>query len=1004
MKKGVILFLILFSFIFVSGVYGLSSNIIDYGITEEDSSTSLCFPGGLQSCSIYNYASNTQLLIGDSVGDDMDDLIINLEYHPQDNPSSSCFNSIGSNSGAVEQVRIKYPISSGVECNVLLTNNGGRVCCPVLYVLSVTKSGSGTITSNPSGINCGTTCSASYASGTSVTLTATPASGYYLSAWGGCDSTSGNTCTVSMTGAKSVSVNFAQTTTSYFLSVDKYIGNNKNGIGGAVTSTSNPTQTNQINMPSSSTLTGMSVSYNSGTSVTLTATASSGYVFSGWSGCTSTSENVCTVSITSTKYVNATFNVAPPNNYQLSVTKSGSGTGSVVSDSGGINCGTTCSASYQANTLVKLTATAASGSSFAGWSDPACSRIDPCYVTMNQAKTIIATFTLNPPTCVDKDGDGYFSTSTTCSKYENPVCDLDSISDVTAENGIKCDLLKIELCHTKIVNFQIVESTCIKKLANGDICNIVNGDCIKTDGTSYNNGQGCPAQQTTVNIDSSTKVENYALTSDIINANVYCQSPLNDICQRDNNFNGIWDYAACSFCKNPGRTEICDNIDNNCDGTIDNNCVKNCVDRDGDGYNSSMSGGSVYSLSKCGKMDCKDNSANDPAVCANIGTDLAPKSSACTSLTYAECSYCINPGRTRQVCGVDAKCAGWEFNNGVLRQVTNTALLPQGYVKNSVNEWVFNGYSISSGNWMVCADDGQCVISGEYLASQPQENLGTTQTAERYHYEQIKFIPGGVMSSTGRYGEDWWSPSAKTTGAGKDAQCHYTNMDVVRISASGKDSLESLYGYDCLFPVNNGVYYLCVKQWQSSPFNSISCMPTAEDKPTNGIGTSINSRYGEFGIDGFNQFISQARVKAIVANSSSSWRWSESCVKKDKCKDGANNYGLTNLWDVPYVSENVEKMSVEFKDKVKTSADSTFLVRLRDMDVPGSCRANCVDQDKDQFCANSKMFPDCVDTSVFSTRDPSLYEAQKAIISKKCSDVSEIDFLKEGAPSLKDIF
>jgi len=163
MKKGVILFLILFSFIFVSGVYGLSSNIIDYGITEEDSSTSLCFPGGLQSCSIYNYASNTQLLIGDSVGDDMDDLIINLEYHPQDNPSSSCFNSIGSNSGAVEQVRIKYPISSGVECNVLLTNNGGRVCCPVLYVLSVTKSGSGTITSNPSGINCGTTCSASYA-------------------------------------------------------------------------------------------------------------------------------------------------------------------------------------------------------------------------------------------------------------------------------------------------------------------------------------------------------------------------------------------------------------------------------------------------------------------------------------------------------------------------------------------------------------------------------------------------------------------------------------------------------------------------------------------------------------------------------------------------------------------------------------------------------------------------------------------------------------------------
>lgn len=83
---------------------------------------------------------------------------------------------------------------------------------PASYSLSVTKSGSGTVTSSPAGINCGATCSASFASGTSVTLTATAASGYSFSGWsGGCSGT--GSCTVSMTQARSVTANFSQTTT-----------------------------------------------------------------------------------------------------------------------------------------------------------------------------------------------------------------------------------------------------------------------------------------------------------------------------------------------------------------------------------------------------------------------------------------------------------------------------------------------------------------------------------------------------------------------------------------------------------------------------------------------------------------------------------------------------------------------------------------------------------------------------------------------------------------------
>ena len=46
---------------------------------------------------------------------------------------------------------------------------------PTNPTLTVGKSGtgSGTVTSSPAGINCGSDCSEAYASGTSVTLTAT---------------------------------------------------------------------------------------------------------------------------------------------------------------------------------------------------------------------------------------------------------------------------------------------------------------------------------------------------------------------------------------------------------------------------------------------------------------------------------------------------------------------------------------------------------------------------------------------------------------------------------------------------------------------------------------------------------------------------------------------------------------------------------------------------------------------------------------------------------------
>lgn len=83
-------------------------------------------------------------------------------------------------------------------------------CAPTEYALSVTKSGAGAgaVTSQPSGIDCGTTCSANFASGTSVTLTAAPASGSTFGGWNGACTGSATTCTVSMSAAKSVGAAF----------------------------------------------------------------------------------------------------------------------------------------------------------------------------------------------------------------------------------------------------------------------------------------------------------------------------------------------------------------------------------------------------------------------------------------------------------------------------------------------------------------------------------------------------------------------------------------------------------------------------------------------------------------------------------------------------------------------------------------------------------------------------------------------------------------------------
>ena len=84
------------------------------------------------------------------------------------------------------------------------------------YTLTVNKSGigTGTVTISPSGINCSGTCSASFASGTTVTLTATPDVGSTFAGWSG-DCSGIGTCTVTMSTNKSVTAMFNKSVCTY---------------------------------------------------------------------------------------------------------------------------------------------------------------------------------------------------------------------------------------------------------------------------------------------------------------------------------------------------------------------------------------------------------------------------------------------------------------------------------------------------------------------------------------------------------------------------------------------------------------------------------------------------------------------------------------------------------------------------------------------------------------------------------------------------------------------
>jgi len=285
---------------------------------------------------------------------------------------------VGSTKAYVDQQGVTTLYFDQFACGRSTQSDAWQVVVDTSPDLSVAiqGDGSGTVTITPPGTQCGSVCTESYDLGTGVTLTAHPAGDSVFGGWGGACTGTSPTCALTMDGPKSVTATF---TTKFVLSVS-----NPSPQHGTVTSSP----------PGIDCGTDCSQPYDFGTSVTLTAHPDPDSVFGGWGGACSGMTITCPLTMNSNKLVTATFTAKPV----LTVTVSGDGT--VGSNPPGISCPGNCTATYNPDAMVTLTATPmdpTANSVTWGGDCSASGTAATCSLTMDSDKSVTATFSLVPP-------------------------------------------------------------------------------------------------------------------------------------------------------------------------------------------------------------------------------------------------------------------------------------------------------------------------------------------------------------------------------------------------------------------------------------------------------------------------------------------------------------------------------------------------------------------------------------------------------------------------------
>jgi hypothetical protein len=149
-------------------------------------------------------------------------------------------------------------------------------------------SGLGSVTSSPAGVACGTGCSATFDPGQSVTLTATPDAGSRFAGWSGACSGAAATCTIQAAiGTQAVHATFVKLAT---LTVHRTKHGKVRDAAGKIDCGTTCT-----------------AAVDDGTTATLRATPSRGFRFAGWSGGCTGKSATCTLTVTGSQVVKATF-------------------------------------------------------------------------------------------------------------------------------------------------------------------------------------------------------------------------------------------------------------------------------------------------------------------------------------------------------------------------------------------------------------------------------------------------------------------------------------------------------------------------------------------------------------------------------------------------------------------------------------------------------------------------------------------------------------------------
>lgn len=176
---------------------------------------------------------------------------------------------------------------------------------------------------------------------------------------------------------------------SYTLTVDS------TGLVSGVSITASPAD----NSGDTSGATPFSLTYNSGTQVTLTAPLPPGYGFTSWTGCTTTSGSTCNVTLTANTTVTANYSATPPVTHTLTVDSTNPASGVSVTaspaDNNSVSSGSTAfTLTYADSTAVTLTAPATSGSNtFASWTGCTTATAETCSVTLTANTTVTANYT-----------------------------------------------------------------------------------------------------------------------------------------------------------------------------------------------------------------------------------------------------------------------------------------------------------------------------------------------------------------------------------------------------------------------------------------------------------------------------------------------------------------------------------------------------------------------------------------------------------------------------------